>query len=52
MEKLRLIKRNLLQVSNNIPVHLELGSMGIDDHVAEVLNRVSSFLLFIKKLKI
>ncbi|VDM44866.1 unnamed protein product [Toxocara canis] len=40
MEKLRLIKRNLMQVNPNIPIHLELGSIGDADHVAEVLNRI------------
>uniref|UniRef100_A0A915PPU9 HORMA domain-containing protein n=1 Tax=Setaria digitata TaxID=48799 RepID=A0A915PPU9_9BILA len=40
MEKLRLIKRSLLQVEHNIPIHFELGNMGNPDHVAEVLKRI------------
>ncbi|VDK42679.1 unnamed protein product [Anisakis simplex] len=40
MEKLRLIKRNLMQVNPNIPIHLELGSIGDADHVAQVLSRI------------
>ncbi|VDM97791.1 unnamed protein product [Thelazia callipaeda] len=44
MEKLRLIKRNLLQVSRNVPIHLELGNMGNPDHVAEVLNRIIPYV--------
>lgn len=45
MEKLRLIKRNLMQVNRNTPIHLELGSIGDADHVAEVLNRVRGFFI-------
>ncbi|KAM3719074.1 putative ADP-dependent glucokinase [Dirofilaria immitis] len=40
MEKLRLIKRSLLQIEHNIPIHFQLGNMGNPDHVAEVLNRI------------
>ncbi|KAL3994811.1 ADP-specific Phosphofructokinase/Glucokinase conserved region family protein [Acanthocheilonema viteae] len=40
MEKLRLIKRNLLQVKHNIPIHFQLGNMGNPDHVADVLHRI------------
>lgn len=40
MEKLRLIKRSLLQVKHNIPIHFQLGNMGNPDHVAEVLHRI------------
>ncbi|VDN59501.1 unnamed protein product [Dracunculus medinensis] len=39
-EKLRLIKRNLLQLPSNIPIHLELGSIGHADYVAEVLKKI------------
>ncbi|VDK70221.1 unnamed protein product [Litomosoides sigmodontis] len=40
MEKLRLIKRNLLQVKQSIPIHFQLGHMGNADHVADVLHRI------------
>lgn len=43
IEKLRLIKRNLLQVKHNIPIHFQLGHMGNADHVADVLHRVRLF---------
>lgn len=44
MEKLRLIRRNLMQVNPNIPVHLELGSVGDIDYVTEVLNRIVPYV--------
>lgn len=40
MEKFRLIKRNLLQVKHNIPIHFQLGNMVNSSHVAEVLHKV------------
>ncbi|VDD90918.1 unnamed protein product [Enterobius vermicularis] len=40
MEKLRLIRRNLMQIDPRIPVHLEMGSIGDSDYVQEVLNRI------------
>lgn len=46
MEKLRLIKRSLLQVKRNIPIHFQIGNMGNPDHVADVLHRVRHFFNF------
>uniref|UniRef100_A0A0N5ANK8 PKS_AT domain-containing protein n=1 Tax=Syphacia muris TaxID=451379 RepID=A0A0N5ANK8_9BILA len=40
MEKLRLIKRNLMQVDPKVPVHLEMGSISDSDYVQEVLKRI------------
>ncbi|VDO25993.1 unnamed protein product [Onchocerca flexuosa] len=40
MEKLRLIKRSLLQIEHNIPIHFQVGNVGNPDHVAELLNRI------------
>ncbi|MFH4978692.1 hypothetical protein AB6A40_005401 [Gnathostoma spinigerum] len=40
LEKLRLIRRSLLQISRHLPIHLELGNMGDGDYAAEVLNRI------------
>lgn len=46
LEKLRLIKRSLLQVDPLVPIHLQLGSMGDASHVHEVLYRVKILFLF------
>uniref|UniRef100_A0A914DQ06 ADP-dependent glucokinase n=1 Tax=Acrobeloides nanus TaxID=290746 RepID=A0A914DQ06_9BILA len=43
-EKLRLIKRNLLQVDPIIPIHLHIGSMGDPSFASEVLQRVIPFV--------
>lgn len=50
LEKLRLIKRSLLQVNPLIPIHLQLGSMADDTQVHDILERVSlvSFIVIHK----
>ncbi|GMR36220.1 hypothetical protein PMAYCL1PPCAC_06415 [Pristionchus mayeri] len=40
LEKLRMLKRNVLQVDSKIPIHLELGSMGDAAYIKEVLERI------------
>lgn len=44
MEKLRLIKRNIMQISTKIPIHLQFGSIGDSDYAAEVLNRIVPYV--------
>lgn len=44
-EKLRLIKRNLLQISPKVPIHFELGSSGGDgSFILEVLYKVIPYI--------
>ncbi|KAI6216455.1 hypothetical protein M3Y99_01820700 [Aphelenchoides fujianensis] len=50
LEKLRMIKRSLLQVNPLVPIHLQLGSMGDSSHVHEVLYRIIPSLAFISKV--
>jgi ADP-dependent glucokinase len=40
LEKLRVIKRNLLQINRNIPIHLQMGSMADAAFMKQVLHRV------------
>ncbi|KAL3121071.1 hypothetical protein niasHT_005331 [Heterodera trifolii] len=40
LEKLRLIKRSLMQVNPLIPIHLQLGSMADDQQVHDILERI------------
>ncbi|KAI6217535.1 hypothetical protein M3Y95_01214000 [Aphelenchoides besseyi] len=51
LEKLRMIKRSLLQVNPLVPIHFSLGSMGDSSHVHEVLYRIIPYVdsLFINE---
>ena len=50
LEKLRLLKRSMLQISPLMPIHFELGSMSDPTFVNEVLYRVSFFFNCIKAI--
>ncbi|VDO34438.1 unnamed protein product [Heligmosomoides polygyrus] len=41
LEKLRMIRRNLLQVSSKTPIHFELGSLADATFMFDILHRVS-----------
>ncbi|CAI5441170.1 unnamed protein product [Caenorhabditis angaria] len=43
-EKIRLIKRNLLQINPKIPIHLELGSLGDALFTADVMNKIIPYV--------
>lgn len=44
LEKLRMIKRNLMQMNPKIPIHLQLGSLGDAQYLLEIINKVSLLL--------
>ncbi|EGT52791.1 hypothetical protein CAEBREN_28087 [Caenorhabditis brenneri] len=43
-EKMRLIKRNLLQINPKTPIHLELGSLADESFSTEVINKILPFV--------
>ncbi|PAV82764.1 hypothetical protein WR25_24718 [Diploscapter pachys] len=44
LEKLRMIKRNLMQMNPKIPVHLQLGSLGDAQYLLEIVNKVLPYV--------